>query len=389
MSRGRWEKSAWPKTKDPFQTFVQILNHLSESAKKNNARLLYWADIANGASTLSIHPELIKQLPLGAISAPWSYDPETNYDRFVEPLAKQNVPTLVTPAIWNWNEIFPDYHRSFVDINGLTASGRKYNTLGMLNTGWTDCEMTLYRQSLPGLAFGAAAAWQAGPVDTNTFFADYTKLVYPAPLAAEIAPALEELSTVEEMFESIMANTTWHGFWRDPLDANYLARLEKQKDNLHKARLITGEAEEHLLRAQKISPDDPTLKSMLIAARLFDYLAMKCLYAVEWAGYFRELKGVPDVKLVTLYIGIQMNAQDHGMLSDLIDKISGLREPYREAWLEESTPYRLGSALARWDEENQHWLDVWHRLNNLLRNRKKDEPFPTIDVLRANAVPPK
>ena len=39
--------------KDPFQTFVQILNHLSDSTKKNNARLLYWADIANGASTLS------------------------------------------------------------------------------------------------------------------------------------------------------------------------------------------------------------------------------------------------------------------------------------------------------------------------------------------------
>jgi hypothetical protein len=92
---------------------------------------------------------------------------------------------------------------------------------------------------------------------------------------------------------------------------------------------------------------------------------------------------VPDTKLVTLYIGIQMNAQDHGMVSDLIDKISGLREPYREAWLEESTPYRLGAALARWDEENQHWLDIWHRLNDLLRNRKKDESFPTIDVLRA------
>ena len=173
-----------------------------------------------------------------------------------------------------------------------------------------------------------------------------------------------------------------HGFWRDPLEANYLARLEKQQANLHQARLIAGEAEEHLLHAQKISLYDPTLKSMLIAARLFDYLAMKSLYAIEWAGYFRDLKGVPDPKLVTLYIGIQMNAQDHGMVSDLIDKISGLREPYREAWLEESSPYRLGSALARWDQETQHWLDIWHRLNELLRNRKKDEPFPTIDVLR-------
>ena len=67
------------------------------------------------------------------------------------------------------------------------------------------------------------------------------------------------------------------------------------------------------------------------AASLFDYLGMKCLYAVEWAGYFRELKANPDPKLVTLYIGIQMSAQDHGMLADLQEAISGLKDSYRQA----------------------------------------------------------
>jgi len=369
--------------KDPFQTFIEILGHLTAEAGKRGVRLMYWADIANGASTLSNHPELIKKLPPGAVAAPWSYDPETNYGRFVEPLAKENVATMVTPAIWNWNEIFPDYHRSFFDINGLTAAGKKFGTLGTLNTGWTDCGQTLYRPSLPGLAFGAAAGWQSGAIDTNTFFADYCALVYPAAVTAEIAPALEELSTVEEMFESILANATQHGFWRDPLEPGLLARLEKRQADLHKARLLAGGAEEHLLRAQRIAPEEPTLKSLLMAARLFDYLGMKCLYAVEWAGYFRDLKANPDPKLVTLYIGIQMNAQDHGMVADLLDKFSALRAPYREAWLEEGTPYRLGTAMARWDAEDQHWMGLWQRLNDLLRTRKKDDPFPSIDVLRA------
>ena len=215
--------------KDPFQTFVEILGHVAGEAQKHGKRLMFWADIANGASTLSNHPELIKNLPGGTIAVPWAYDPETNYEKFVEPLSKVKVPTVVAPAIWNWNEIFPDYHRSFFNINGLTASGKKLGTMGMMNTGWTDCGQTLYRLSLPGLAFGAAAGWQAGPVDTNTFFADYTALTYPAAVAAEIAPALEELSTVEEMFESILGNTTFHGFWRDVLEPNYLARLEKRK----------------------------------------------------------------------------------------------------------------------------------------------------------------
>lgn len=61
---------------------------------------------------------------------------------------------------------------------------------------------------------------------------------------------------------------------------------------------------------------------------------------------------------MTLYIGIQMNAQDHGMLADLRETISGLKEPYRAARLEEATPYRLPSALLRYDAEWTWWADV-------------------------------
>lgn len=114
----------------------------------------------------------------------------------VEPLAKVNVPTVVAPGVWNWNEIFPDYHRSFRNINGLTATGRKYHTLGILNTGWTDDAQTIYGQSLPGLALGAVAGWQAEPVDAKTFFADYCAQMYPAAVAVQVAPALEERAAV-------------------------------------------------------------------------------------------------------------------------------------------------------------------------------------------------
>jgi hexosaminidase len=368
--------------KDPFKTFIEVLRHVATQAQHRGKHLLYWADINEGANTLSNHPELLNDLPGGAIAAPWVYEAHTNYDAWVEPLARANVPTMVTPAIWNWNEIFPDYHRSFTDINGLTASGKKFKTLGILNTGWTDSAQTLYRQSLAGLVFGAAAGWQATPVDTNTFFADYTAQMYAPAVAAEVATALEQLSTVEGMFQDILQNTTQHGFWRDPLEPNHLARLEKKQDQCRQARLLAETAQEHIARAMRLAPGDPTLNSLYMAARLFDYLGMKSLYVVEWAGYFRQLKENPDTQLVTLYIGIQMNAQDHGMLADLVDASSGLREHYKQAWLEENTPYRLGTALARWDVETDFWLATWHRVNELLRTRGKNEPFPTIDFIR-------
>ena len=46
-------------------------------------------------------PELLKDVPAGAIAVPWIYEARTNYSRFVEPLAALNIPTIVAPGIWN------------------------------------------------------------------------------------------------------------------------------------------------------------------------------------------------------------------------------------------------------------------------------------------------
>ena len=110
---------------------------------------------------------------------------------------------------------------------------------------------------------------------------------------------------------------------------------------------------------------------------------MKCLYSVELAGYFRQLQKNPDPQLVRLLIGIQMNAQDHGMLADLMDASGNLKGLYHDAWLQESTPYRLNSAMARWDAEIALWHTTWTRVSELLRNRKPDEALPSIDAIRA------
>jgi hypothetical protein len=374
--------------KDPFQQFIGVLQHLADRARLHGKRLMYWADIGNGASTLSNHPELLRELPAGAIAGPWSYDAESNYTQYIEPLASNGVATMVTPAVWNWNELFPDYHRSFVDINGMVAAGKRLKTLGVLNTGWTDCAQTLYRQSWAGLAFGAAAGWQDQPVNTNSFFHDYCAIVYPAKIADEVSLTLEELSRVESTFESALGDNTQHLFWKDPLQPSLLARIEQHREECHTARVLAEEAQEHLAHAMQLAPNDPTLPSLMMAARLFDYLGMKSLYAAEWDGYFKELHAKPDKQLITLYLGIQMNQQGNGMLADLLDAVTDLREQYRTAWLAESKPHRLGAALARWDAESAFWLSTWARVNHLLQTHKNGEPFPGLDAIRTRAPQP-
>jgi hexosaminidase len=368
--------------KDPYQTFMDVLGHISEKARSHGKRIGFFADIDQGASTLSKHPELLKTVPAGAIAYPWIYEARTNYAPLVEPLASRNIPTVVTPGVWGWNELFPDYHRSFFNINELTATGRKYRTLGILNTTWTDSRQTIYRLVYPGIAFGAAASWQPEPVNTNSFFRDYCAVMYPAAVAADIARALEELSTVEEIFEKALGSTTQSAFWADPLAPGQLKKLQAGEAEVRRARLLAESAQERVQGAMRVC-SEPTLKSLVLAARLFDYLGMKSLYALEWADYFRQLKENPKKELVQLYIGNQMNSTTYGMLTDLREMISDLREEYREAWLEEATPFRLQSALYRWDAEWDYWTAVQRLLvQQVFQGWKEGEPFPPLESIR-------
>ncbi len=347
-------KSGISQSADPFKTYIDVLRHVSEQAKRCNKRVMFWADLLGGARIFSRRPELIGDLPRGTIAVPWVYDDRPDFTPYIEPLARMGVPTVVAAGIWNWNEVFPDYLKTFKNINGLLAAGRKYNTLGLLNTGWADSAQTLYRVSLPGLALSGVAGWQAEAVAAETYFREYSRQMYPAEVAAEVGPALEELSSAEQIFTRVLEGPTIHRFWADPLEAVRLERLKASREELRKARLLSESAQSHLGRALRMHGDPASLRSLLLAARMFDYLGMKNLYAVEWAEYFRQLKENPDPELVNLYLSRQIAAQDHGMLADLMDAITELRDEYREAWLEESTPYRLGTALARWDAECEY-----------------------------------
>jgi hypothetical protein len=288
---------------------------------------------------------------------------------------------MVAPGVWGWNELFPEYHRSFLNINDLTATGKKFNTLGIINTTWTDSRQTIYRLVYPGIAFGAAASWQAAPVNTNTFFREYCGVMHPA-VAADLAPALEELSTAQEIFQTVLGNTTQSAFWSDPLAPGQLKKMQAGEAKLRRARLLAESAQERLQRAVRKS-SDPNLKSFLLSAKLFDYLGMKCLYAVEWADYFKQLKENPKKELITLYLGNQMNSTTYGMLTDLREMISELREQYREAWLDEATPFRLQSALYRWDAEWDYWTAVQKLLvSQVFQGWKEGEPFPALEKIR-------
>jgi hypothetical protein len=367
---------------EPGKLYIEQLQNLTARVRRFGKRPMFWADVNSGARIFDKYPALFSQLPKDVIAVPWHYHVQPDYSAFLAPFAREKVPQVFAPGIWCWDEITPDFYRTFENIDGFLADGRKYGVIGMLNTGWTDASQVLYRTALPGIAYGAAAAWQKEPMNRSRFFEDYTALTYSAPVAAEVAPALDALAKAQQRIEAALGSETIFRLWDDPLTTGRLEHLASQREAFREIRLLAEDAEEHLDRALTLDRDAYSLPSLMIGARMLDYAGMKYIYALDIAGFFKTLGGRPNRADVQFYLGWESSARNHGRIMDLMDEISDLRGIYRSSWLAEYTDHRLQSVLGRWDAEYEYWRRLQTRLWDLIHSFKDGDTLPDLDQLR-------
>ena len=367
---------------DPLKLYTGQMKRTADLLQKLGKRPMFAPDLS-GSELLQRYPDLISELPKEAIAVPWHFERLQDYSPYVAPLAKEHIPVVVGPGIWCWNEIAPSYSLTFWNIDGFLRAGHKYGALGLMNMGWTDAGQVLYRTTLPGMAYGAVAAWQSPSVDQSRFFSDYASLMYPPNAASEVASGLEKLDAAEGLIMKIFGGQdTIYRFWEDPLTPDRLQQSEANRDAFHQERLLAEDAEERFRRALSVTNDTYSLPSFVVAARMLDYAGMKYLYAIEIGGFFKTLGRHPSRSDVLLYLFRESSVADHGRIEDLMDAITALREDYRSAWRQEYTDYRLGTELGRWDTEYEFWRRFQARLWEAVNNFKDGDTLPTLEDLR-------
>jgi len=367
---------------EPGKLYVDQLQKITALVQQFGKRPMFWADVNSGARIFVKYPELFSQLPKDVIAVPWHYHVQPDYSAFLAPFAREKVSQVFAPGIWCWDEITPDFYRTFENIDGFLADGRKFGVIGMVNTGWTDASQVLYRTTLPGMAYGAVAAWQQVSMNRLGFFSDYAALVYPAPVAAEVTPALDALAKAQQRIEAALGPETIFRLWDDPLTPGRLEQLASQRDSFREIRLLAEEAQDHLDRALVLTQDGYSLPSLMLGARMLDYAGMKYIYALDIAGFFKTLGTHPSRADVQFYLGWESSARNHGRIMDLMDEISDLRGIYRSAWLAEYTDHRLQSVLGRWDAEYEYWRRLQAHLWNLIHSFKDGDMLPDLEQLR-------
>jgi hypothetical protein len=361
----------------PATLYMQQFRMVSGLIGQHNRTLLVWSDM------FARYPDLIPQIPPGTIIVPWGYD-RTVYEPYWKPFENSTLPRIVATGVSVWDQIAPNFDRSFDNIDAFLSAGRRHGVIGLMNTIWTDDIAVLTRPAFPGMAYGAVAAWQTNPVNRSTFFLEYAQVMYGKPAAAEVAAGLEAADKAERALARAIGggHPEWEetspAFWDDPLTKAHLERAQQQRPNFHEGRLEAEDAIEHLSRALARGADPSTLSDLLLEARLLDYAGMKNVYAAEMEGFWQGLGAHPEPTELGFYIG-KLTSHDHSQIEDLLDASGDLGRAYGEAWLGSYTPYRLGTVMGRWTEEFLYWRRLQRRLRDFEDSYHKGDTLPPLE----------
>jgi hexosaminidase len=360
----------------PGKLYLDQLKNVVNLFQSHGKHVMAWSDM------MIKLPEVIPDLPAGLIAVPWRYHVEKDFTPWIGPLAKAGVPMIIQPGVTSWNQISPDFATTFANIDGFVAAGRQVKALGVSTSVWTDDGQMLMRASWPGMVYGVSAAWQSAPMNRSSFFSDYAHLVYPDPIARNVAEALEALTTSETDLEKALGQSTMISLWEDPFAPVYFKGLAGHRDDFRQARLSAEQAEESLIRALAAGGDPTSLNSLLVNSRLLDYAGLKFLNTIEIAELWQRVGPKrPDEETWWNEFGSQVTYQDHSRIVDLMDAITELSPQYRAEWLSEYTPYRLESALGRWGGEYQYWRSVQARLEQYSNESREGDVLPAIETV--------
>ncbi len=369
---------------EPASLFVKQLNTVAGLFEKHGKHVMAYDDI------IVKYPQVIPQLPPGLIAVAWYYTSEDpTYKRWLGPLIAHHVPHVVQPGVTSYDDIAPDYDTSFENIDTFLAAGRQSGALGLVNSVWSDDAQLLFRMSLPGMAYGAAAPWQAVPMDRASFFSDYARLMYPAAIAPDIASALSNMTqSPKPTSKSCLETSPCSVCGKTRSSRPTIRSWPRTAKTCMRPGMHAEQAETALYHAESLGVDPETVNSLMIGSELLDYAGEKFQAPLDMSAIWDKFGPTrPDEDRWWNEWESQVTHYDHSYVTDLMDRITNLKPAYQAEWLEEYKPYRLGAALGRWDAEYQYWRGVHEKLRHFNESTHAGDTLPPLDQVIENPHP--
>jgi hypothetical protein len=307
------------------------------------------------------------------IAMNWDYTPKPSYEARIGLFKKAGLEQFVCPGVQSWSQIFPNTDAASVNITNFIRDGQRAGVMGVMNTQWDDDGESLFENSWYGVVLGAAASWQAAPLDLAVFERDFDWAFFRHE-GDDLTKATRTLGAVNTR---LGINNSDQLFWRDPFTDNFQETIARKLEaQTRQMRLDVEEVQETLIRERpEVRRNVQTLEAMRLAARRFDHLGRRAQVVEQlsrdyWEAYL-NLGDRTRVRRLRPYAGTIYNT-----LREMSEELTELREAYRARWLAENRPYWLASVLARYDLAVSRWLSRSKQLEEALRVYDQTSTLP-------------
>ncbi len=356
------------KTIQPKKLYLDHLAFVTNELKQYGKKVMVWTDISKN------YPDIIASFPRDVIPVIWDYsDNFSSIKGWIKPVVKEKLPFFVQSAVDGWAHLYPT-ETTWGNIDLCLKAAQEDKAEGYITSVWTDAVQPLLRNNWMFMAYGAVTAWQNKPIERNTFTQQYAQMMYPQ-IAAQMTEAFKKMAESQVALRKCLNQTQTH-MWIDPFFSYNLKHTNEFAKEFEAGRLAAELAQEALIDALHAQTKDSAfIKTMLVNCRLLSYTATRFLWAkkiVDRWNYSLEHKGQEN----TWYGDI--TETPHGLIMDMLDYSTEIKEEYRQAWLSENMPYRLGTILGRFDDEYRLWRALSQKVLDYRYHReegKKNELF--------------
>jgi len=282
----------------------------------------------------------------------------------------------------SWNRVWPNHNAALPNIQGFIREGQAGGAKGVLNTTWDDNGDAIFEQVWLGVAFGAAASWQAGEASIPRFREAYG-LQFHGDTTGRIDRAHAKLDSAHAaLAESRAGDGSSYLFFVDPYSEEGVVDLLRLRPVLSRVRVHAESALVLIAQAreQRHLRELPALDAMELGARRLDWIAAKFQFADEVARAYARADSAGRAGTATWQELAELSGIN-GRLQDLRDGYVLTRELFERSWRYENRPYWLQNDLARYDAEIITWVQRINAVDRARRRFSRERVMPTAEEL--------
>lgn len=136
------------------RVYLEFLKRLELEVERRGRRMQFWGDI------ILQHPELIPEIPRGAIPMEWGYDADHPFAENLARFAASGLEFQVCPGTSSWQSLGGRTENMLANIANAAREGAKHGARGLLVTDWGDRgHLQPHVVSWPGIVMAAACSW--------------------------------------------------------------------------------------------------------------------------------------------------------------------------------------------------------------------------------------